>query len=174
MKLLSEEKRAGSLEVLLTAPVNESTVVISKFLAAFLLYLLMWLPWWLFLVALRVGGGAAFEYRSLFSFVVALSVTGAGFIAMGLFFSSLTRNQVASAVLTFAGMMGFLGIYLLRSQLARTSPTWSAVLLHADYIELWLKATDGILSLKYLLFHASAAIIWLFLTVKVLEARRWA
>jgi ABC-2 type transport system permease protein len=176
MKLLSEEKRSGSLEVLLTAPVNESTVVLGKFLAAFLLYLLMWSPWWLYLIALRLGGGASFEYRSLFSFILALSVTGAGFVAMGLFFSSLTRNQVASAVLTFAGMMAFLGIYLWRAREAQTNPGGAlvTVLAHMDYIELWMKSTDGILSMKYLLFHASAAVIWLFLTVKVLEARRWA
>src|SRR5262249_17212966 len=115
MRLLSEEKRSGSLEVLLTAPVKESTVVLSKFFAAFLLYLFLWSPWWLFLIALRVGGGE-FDYRSIFSFVVAMSVTGAGFVAMGLFFSSLTRNQVAAAVLTFALMIILLGLYLLREK----------------------------------------------------------
>ncbi len=173
MKLLSEERRTGSLEVLLTAPVNETSVVLSKFLAAFFLFMLIWTPWWLFLIALRVGGGEAFDYRPLFSFLIALGFTGASFVAMGLFCSSLTQNQVASAVLTFAGMILFLGIAFLRGQVPETSP-WGAVVKHADYIELWDQALNGALVPRYLLFHLSSAIVWLFLSVKVLESRRWA
>ena len=56
MRLLSEEKRTGTLEMLLTAPVNESTVLVSKFLAAWLFYLLTWVPTWLFLVGMRGAG----------------------------------------------------------------------------------------------------------------------
>jgi ABC-2 type transport system permease protein len=175
MRLLSEEKRTGSLEVLLTAPVKETTVVLSKFLAAFLLYLFVWSPWWLFLIALRVGGGESFDYRPLFSFMVALSVIGASFVSMGLFFSSLTRNQVASAVLTFAMIMLYIGFYLLKGQASENpDSTWLAILTHIDYVGLWRQSIKGILIPAQLLFHVSMAVIWLFLTVKVLEARRWA
>jgi ABC-2 type transport system permease protein len=179
MKLLSEERRTGALEVLLTAPVNETRVVLGKFLAAFVLFMLMWTPWWLFLVALRVGGGEAFDYRPLLSFLIALGFTGASFIAMGLFCSSLTQNQVASAVLTFAGMILYLGFYFLQQQVAPTregepGSIWETVITHVDYVQLWEQALKGFLLPRYLLFHLSSAIIWLFLTVKVLEARRWA
>jgi ABC-2 type transport system permease protein len=179
MRLLSEEKRTGSLELLLTAPVKESWVVASKFFAALLLFLAVWIPWWLFLVALRIGGGESFDYRSLFSFMLVLTFTGAGFMSMGLFFSSLTRNQVASAVLTFAVMVLLLGLYFVHMSLrpatpeAATSP-WFTVLNHIDYIETWRLATQGILVPRQLLFHASITAVWLFLTVKVMEARRWA
>jgi ABC-2 type transport system permease protein len=186
MRLLSEEKRTGSLEVLLTAPVKESTVVWSKFLAGFLLYMLLWTPWWLFLVALRVDGGQPFDYRSLFSFVVAQVVMGAGFISMGLFFSSLTRNQVASAVLTFALMILLTGVAFLEGILRQAgqqgtldagpaSPSpWITVLNHMNYIDVWERSMDGTLIPRQLLFHVSFAAVWLFLTIKVLEARRWA
>src|SRR5438874_12989983 len=70
MRLLSEEKRTGTLEVLLTAPVNESTVVLSKFLACLILYLVLWAPWGLFLVALRIIGGQPFDYQALMSFFI--------------------------------------------------------------------------------------------------------
>src|SRR5262249_40047698 len=150
---------------------RESTVVLGKFFAVFLLYLFLWSPWWLFLIALRVGGGQEFDYRTLFSFVVAISVMGAGFVAMGLFFSSLTRNPVASAVLTFAMMMLFLGVYLLRIRLGETAPNspWLTVFSHMDYVEMWRQATNGILVPRQLLFHGSMAVVWLFLTIKVLE-----
>jgi ABC-type transport system involved in multi-copper enzyme maturation permease subunit len=176
MRLLSEEKRSGSLEVLLTAPVKESTVVLSKFIAAFVLYLILWLPWWIFLIALRIGGGQPFDYRALFSFVIALSVTGTAFVSMGLFFSSLTSNQITAAVLTFALMMFFLAIFFVKSQLRQESPNnpWLAILNHIDYVDMWRQGTMGKLMPRYLLFQLSATSVWLFLTVKVLQARRWA
>src|SRR5207302_1511061 len=72
MRLLAEEKRTGSLEVLLTAPVTERAVVLSKFLATWVFFLLTWVPAALFLVALRVEGGQAFDYKPLLSFYIAL------------------------------------------------------------------------------------------------------
>src|SRR5437879_3140322 len=105
MRLLSEEQRTGTLEVLFTAPVGETVVVLSKFLASWIFFMLTWVPWGLFLVALRVEGGQPFEYRPLLSFYIAMACSGAAFLAMGLFFSSLTRNQIVSAILTFVGML---------------------------------------------------------------------
>src|SRR5262249_21387406 len=93
MRLLSEEKRSGTLEVLLTAPLKDYQVVLSKFFAAFVVYMLAWASWAMFLLALRVEGGRPFDYRPLLAFYIALACTGAGFISMGLFFSALTRNQ---------------------------------------------------------------------------------
>src|SRR5260370_40137114 len=73
MRLLSEEKRTGTLEVLLTVPVNETTVVMSKFLAALIFFLLAWLPWGLFLIALRIQDGKPFDFLPLLSFLLALT-----------------------------------------------------------------------------------------------------
>ena len=83
MRLLSEEKRTGTLEVLLTAPVNEAAVVLSKFLACWLFFMLCWVPTGLYLIALRVEGGQPFDYRPLLSFYLAVGASGAAFIAIG-------------------------------------------------------------------------------------------
>jgi ABC-type transport system involved in multi-copper enzyme maturation permease subunit len=176
MRLLSEEKRTGTLEVLLTAPVNERTVVLSKFLASLLFFTLTWVPWALFLVALRIEGKESFDYRPMLSFLVALIFMGAGFMGMGLFFSSLTRNQVASGVLTFSVMLLFLILWIIKIFiLGRQSPDslWIPVLGHICYGELWSQSLQGQLDPRLLTFHLSSAILWLFMTVKVLEARRW-
>ena len=111
MRLLSEEQRSGTLEVLLTAPVEESVIVLSKFLAALLTYLVVWMPFALYLLTIPLAGGNPFDYRPLISFLAATLATGAAFIGMGLFFSSLTNNQVASGVLSFAGMLLLTLIY---------------------------------------------------------------
>jgi ABC-type transport system involved in multi-copper enzyme maturation permease subunit len=170
MKLLSEERRSGTLEVLLTAPVGELTVVLSKFFAGLIYYLFLWIPWGLFLVALRVEGGREFDYRPLLSFAVVLVATGAAFIAMGVFFSALTRNQIIAAVLTFVGMMLLLGFYFIQS---RVSPQWQTVLSQIGFVDLWIESLSGKLFLRSVIAQLSIAVFWLFLAVKALEARKW-
>jgi ABC-2 type transport system permease protein len=177
MRLLSEEKRTASLEVLLTAPVNETAVVISKFVAALLFLLLAWLPWCLFLVALRIENAKPFDFRPVLSLMLAMTFMGAGFMAMGLFFSSLTRSQIASAVLTFLGMMFLTALavinYYLKSSPSPAQAHWVTVLTHTSYLELWFDSVEGKLNPRYLIFHLSFAVLWLFMTIKVLESRRW-
>ncbi len=175
MRLLSEEKRSGTLEVLLTAPVDEAAVVLSKFLAACVMYLIMWLPFGLFLIYFRIGGGAPFDYRPLFGFVIGLMATTAAFISMGVFFSSLTKNQIASAVLTVVGMLLLTLIFLVNSMLNGLIPSsaWVTVLKHMSYIDVWIDTLDGRLLPRQLLFFVSMTVVWLFLSVKVLEARKW-
>jgi ABC-2 type transport system permease protein len=170
MRLLSEEKRSGTLEVLLTAPVNEWAVVVSKFLATLVFYLLALLPWGLYLVALRIMGGEPFDYRPVLSFFFALAFTGAGFLAVGMFFSSVTRNQIIAAVMTFAAMIAFT---VMSRFFIRIGPPWGDVLSYISYLDLWLLSLEGIFAPRYLLFHLSLAIFFLFMTTKILEARKW-
>jgi ABC-type transport system involved in multi-copper enzyme maturation permease subunit len=175
MRLVSEENRTGTLEVLLTAPLSETVVVLSKFLATFIFFLAAWLPWGLFLVSMRIEGGAPFEYRPLLSFFIALACSGANFLGLGLFLSSLTRNQIAAAVLSFVGMVMMTGLAWGAGIVKNDFPAsaWVTVLEHASYLHLWGESLLGKLAPQHLLFHISAAVFWLFLTVKVLESRKW-
>jgi hypothetical protein len=177
MRTLSEEKRTGTLELLLTVPVDEWSVVLGKFLATLVFFLIIWVPWSLFLVALRLVGGpeAAFDYRPLLSFFIVLVCTGANFVGMGMFFSGITRNQIIAAVLTFAAMFAQLFLYFALDEIRSRTPSspWVPVLSHVSFIDLWLNSLDGKLQPVFLLFHLSATAFWLYLTVKVLEARRW-
>lgn len=170
MRLLSEERRTGTLEVLLTAPIGELTVVLSKFFAALIYYLFLWAPWGMFLVALRVEGGKEFDYRPLLSFAIVLTATGAAFVSMGVFFSSLTRNQIVAAVLTFVGMMVLLGFYFIQD---RVSPQWQAVLSQIGFVDLWIESLTGKLFVRSIIVQLSMTVFWLFLAVKALEARKW-
>jgi ABC-type transport system involved in multi-copper enzyme maturation permease subunit len=173
MRSLSEERRTGTLEVLLTAPLGETSVVLSKFLAAWLFFMLLWVPWGLYLVALRVEGGQPFDYRPLLSFSIAMACSSAGFIAMGLFFSSITRNQIIAAILGIGGMLVLFSVFMVVRSLPASSD-WTPVLTHMSFVHLWINTLEGKLVPRDLLFHISAAVFWLFLTVKVLEARKWA
>jgi ABC-type transport system involved in multi-copper enzyme maturation permease subunit len=168
MRLLSEEHRSGTLEVLLTAPVDESTVVLAKFFASLITYLVLWLPYGLYLLAIPLAGGNFFDYRPLVSLFVAILASGAMFMSMGLFFSSLTKNQVASGVLSFAGMLGLTVIFF-----AREAPAFGLLVRHTSYIELWQTLLEGKIVVKLLLFPLSLTVVLLFVTIKVLESRKW-
>ncbi len=172
MRLLSEEQRSGTLEVLLTAPVDESVIVLSKFLGALISYLVVWLPYFLYLLALPLSGANPFDYRPLLSFLIAMIASGAAFMSMGLFFSSLTKNQIASGVLTFAGM-ALLTFTYWASEQATEDSSWQKVLMHMSYIHLWINTLEGKITPRLMLFPVSMAALFLFLTVKVLESRKW-
>ncbi len=173
MRLFSEERRSGTLEVLMTAPVREGTVVIAKFLAGLRFFLLAWYPWGLYLIALRVEGGEPFDYRPVLTFAIALAVCGAGFVAMGEFFSSLTGNQIISAILTLIGMFALLFITILQWIVQRQSEFWSGVFRYMSFYDLLEQASTGQFAPRFLFFHISLAVFFLFLTAKVLESRKW-
>ena len=181
MRAFSEEKRSGTLEVLLTAPVGEWTVVLSKFFPVLLTFLLTWVPSALYLLALRSVGGNPFDYRPLLSYYAAVAVSGCGFVGMGLFFSSVTRNQIVAAVLTFAGMFSLLMASVLAGHIGGTFRDWSPetagglaeLVRRFGYLEFWNTALSGQLEVPAVVLSVSVAAVWLFLTVKVLEARKW-
>jgi ABC-type transport system involved in multi-copper enzyme maturation permease subunit len=173
MRLLSEEKRTGSLEVLLTSPVNEWPVVLSKFLATWIFFLICWLPAGLFLISVRMEAGAPFDYRPLLSFYAALAACSAAFISCGIFFSALTSNQIIAAVLTFMTLLFLVVCYFVKNQMTGIGATAQAFLTRLSFIDLWRESLRGQLPIRDVLVWASAAIFGLFLSVKALEARKW-
>jgi hypothetical protein len=173
MRLFAEEKRTGSLEVLFTAPVNEWPVVFSKFLATWLFFLLCWLPAGLFLVAIQVEAGAAFDYRPLLSFYLALSVYTGAFIAWGLVFSALTADQIVAAVLTFLVTLSGVVCYFAVREVEDLDPAIRALLTRLSFIDMWRESLRGQLPIRDVIVWASAAVFGLFVSVKVLEARKW-
>jgi ABC-2 type transport system permease protein len=173
MRLMSEEKRTGSLEVLLTSPVSEWSIILSKFLATWVFFMLCWLPTGLFLVAVRVEAGTDFDYKPLLSFYAALAVCSAAFISCGLFFSTLTRNQVIAAVFTFAVLVLSVVCYFVKQFKMGLDPNVKLFLTRLSFIDIWFESLRGQLPLRDVIVWASAAVFGLFLSVKVLEARKW-
>jgi ABC-type transport system involved in multi-copper enzyme maturation permease subunit len=175
MRLVSEEKRTGSLEVLLTAPVSEWSVILSKFVATWLFYIVCWLPSALFLVTLRVEIDRPFDYLPLLSFFLCLAVQGVAFVGIGLFFSTITRNQIVAAVLTFVVMFALLLCYFIRNgQIAIGFPPFLRTALgHLSFVHMWGASLGGRLPLRDVLLFTSIGAFWVFLSVKILETRKW-
>ncbi len=178
MRLLSEERRSGTYEVLMCAPVHEIWVVLSKFAASLLFFMLLWIPWGLFLIGLRVELGKPFDYRPLLSFYIALIFTSSAFLAIGLFFSSLTKNQIVAAVLTFGVTLGAIIVmaFLGRTERLEENAIGLPFLSFIDrvsIVRIWRESVNGTVSVRDLVLYASFTTFWLFITVKVLEARKW-
>lgn len=173
MRLVAEERRSGSLEVLLTAPVSETSIILSKFFATWLFYMICWLPAGLFLITLRLVNGEPFDYRPLLSFYLAMGACGTAFVATGLFFSSIAPNQLAAAVFSFVGMVGYFLCFFQKEQAFGLGDTFKVLMERLSFVDLWIESLKGQLPLKDVIAWLSLAGVWLFASVKVLEARRW-
>lgn len=179
MRLLSEEKKSGTLEVLLTAPVSEATVALSKFLGVWIFFMIAWGSWAIFPLVLRYVGQETFDYRPLLAIYLLIAFMAAGFLSMGLFFSSLTRDQISALLLTLGAMflltLPYFFLFVLRAD--RTPSAGKSakieVLEYISYLNHLDQFVEGKVNLENLLFYLCACVLWLFLTVKVLEARRW-
>lgn len=173
MRLLAEEKRSGTIEVLMTAPVTEAQVVLAKFFASLLFYCLAIGPSALFLLVLRGAGKFEFEMLPVVAVYLGTFTIGAMFLSVGLFFSSLTRNQIIAAMLTFAALMILFSTFVLDFFAPRLGADWAKVVKYIAVLGHLGELGKGKMDLKFLLFHLSVVIFMLFVTVKVVEARKW-
>lgn len=169
MRTFSDEKRQKTDQALLTAPVNLFGIVMGKFLAALTIYAIGLSCTIIF--ALIVGASATLETWSVVGNIVAMLLVGASFIAIGEFISNLTESQVVAAV---AGIFVLLFLFLLDSISSIVQVTFiqnliSAVSINNRYQNFAL----GIFSLPDAVFYLSIAAIFIFLTVRMLEKRRW-
>ena len=169
MRLLSEELKSGSIEVLMTAPVTEGQVVAGKYLAALTFYLFLWLP------TLAYAGIIAYFEKVDWGPVAAgyLGVLGIGalFLAVGTFASALSKNQLVAAIVTFALLILFFSFGLLEN-LVNDETAKQAF----GYLNLWDQMDDfakGIIDTRRLVYYASASVFFLFLTARALEDRKW-
>lgn len=169
MKLMSEEKKNRTDQGLLTAPVGLWSIVLGKYFAALTLFIIAESIVFVYSIILSYLGQVV--WSTLLGNYFAMLFLGAAFIAVGLFISSLTENQMASAV---ASMLVLFVLYLFDSFASRVSNEYiqkamTAVSFYSRYIEF----TQGVFSLPSVVFFLSTAFLFNFLTVRVLDKRRW-
>jgi ABC-2 type transport system permease protein len=175
MRLFAEEKKLGTMETLLTAPVRAWQVVASKYLASVIFYCLIWMPSMLnfWLLSKITGGAVEIPSGALQGSYLVLLFMGLFNLAIGCFASSLTSNQIVAAVLSFTiCLMHFLiGVFI---QVGRNVPERfiDAVqyISSSDHIRVF---TNGLLDTRPMVYYTSMALLFLALTHQVLEFRRW-
>ncbi|MBV9390658.1 MAG: ABC transporter permease [Verrucomicrobia bacterium] len=175
MRLFAEEFKLGTIEILMTIPVRDSEVVASKFLAAFIFYLSLWLPSLLyFLIFSWLGNRSALgSSGQILAPYLLLVVMGLFNIALGCLASSLTSNQIVAAMMTFVLITGFFSLTLINYVLSANSRMLRELTAYVAQVDHMDSFSRGIVDSRALLFYPSVAVLVLMITYHVFQYRRW-
>lgn len=168
MALFSEEKKRGTIELLLTAPITDAQVVLGKFFAAAAFYTLL-------LLSTGVEVALLYAYSDpasgpILTAYLGIFLYGLAVVAIGMFISTLTENQIVAAVITFGViMLLWLVDVMARQAEAGTKAvlTYLSILSHLDD---FLK---GVLDTSHIIFYLSLMLVAMFLTYRSLDSLRW-
>lgn len=177
MKSLSEEKKSRTEQLLLTAPLSLTNMILAKFFAALTMFVGTLLVSSLnFYTLFKFGvldykGDTTVSAAILLGNVIALFLIGTCFIAIGIFVSSLTENQFAAAITTigillFLLIIGFLNS-LIDSYVIRTVISWVSI------FNRYSNFTYAIFDVNAVIYYLSISIVFIFLTIRIYEKRRW-
>ena len=168
MRLFAEEKKSGTMELLLTYPVRDGEVLAGKFLAAGALYVIL-----LGLTLVYPGLIAYFtrvEWGPILTGYLGLVLTGATFLAVGILVSSLTENQIVAGFGTFGVL---LGLWIIGWGAEFAGGNLKAVLQYLSITEHMDTFSRGLIDTKDLVYYGSAIALALFLTLRSLDSKRW-
>src|SRR5688572_1892958 len=170
MGLLAQEWATGTIETMMTAPVDETSVVLGKFFGSLLFFIVLLVPTLLYLVMLMIYGRP--DFGPIFSGYLGIVLVGSLFIAIGLFCSSLTRSQVVAAVAA-AGILFLITIVPMwlrqRTMLAEWLRTAADQMVFRRYTDF----SRGVIDTGNVIFFLAMTAVFLFFSVKALESRRW-
>lgn len=175
MRTFAHERSSGTYETLMTTPVSERQVVLAKFTGSLLFYLVTWLPFLAYALVIQhySVGGLAFSPVLIGSTFLGLLLIGAFYMSLGCFASSLTQSQIVAAMLSY--LMG-LALFLLSLKPIYgdvASGTVAEVLKYLSMTEHMEDFARGILDTRAVALYVTGTTLFLFLTLKVVEARRW-
>ena len=168
MRTYSEEKRSGTIELLLTSPVTDFEIIAGKFLGTVAVYVLMLLVTVVHVGVLFVYGEP--EWQSLATGYLGLLLMGSAFLSIGLFISSTTKNQIVAVMMTFSVL---LLLWIVSWFADNASPTAQAVLRHLSIIEHFDDFAKGVIDTTHVVYYLSFIAFGLFLTAKSVDAERW-
>lgn len=168
MKLFSEEKRSGTIELLFTSPITNWEIVIGKFFAALTVYITMILGTVSYVSVLFIYGNP--ELMPVISGYLGLILMGAMTVAIGGLISALTENQIIAAVGCFGTMMilwfvGFASSFV--------GPELGAIIKYLSVMEHFTDFAKGVIDSSHMVFYLSFAIFSLFLTYQAVESAKW-
>ena len=170
MRIFAEERRSGTIEMLMTAPVSSAAVVLAKYAAVLTTYVVMWLPTALYLVIL--GRTGDLDWHAAASAYLGVLLVGAGYLSLGLCASALTRSQFLAMVWT-ALVLLVLFILGVGEFVTREGSAMHEVCAH---VSVWAHMNDfasGIVDSRHLVFYGTLVVLPLFVATRAVEAWRW-
>ena len=171
MRLFAEEKRTGTIEMLMTSPVTDFQVVMGKFAAAQAFFTLIWSTLLLKIFILEVLGNP--DWGPVFAFYIGLFALGSLFNAVGVFASACTRNQLIAAITALSGNLFLFFVQQMRFLFAGDPEGQRFFDFISFHHHFYNEYSRGVVDLRYLVLYFSFTFLILFFSVRVLEARRW-
>ena len=169
MRLISEEKKNKTIELLLTSPISPTEIIIGKFLASLILYCI------LFVITLEfpfiiASYSPAFDWGPVFSGYFGMILLGSAFISVGLFTSTISENQIISAISSFGILLIFWFFGWAKEVFDNA---FGQILSNLSIFDRFTDFLRGIIDTGNVIFFVVFTFIWLFLAVRVLESDRW-
>jgi len=174
MRLISEERRQKTMELLMTTPLRSSEIVLGKYLAALVVLsvviaIVAVFPWLLSIFGTSASGGGI-EWQTVGSGLAGLFLCGAAFLAIGLFISALTDSQVVAALITFFVL---LLLWMISWKASEADGVVREIILHVSSVTHLVSFARGMVDLKDVVYFLSVIVLGLFLTHRAVESRRW-
>ncbi len=168
MRVFSEEKKSGTMELLLTYPVRDLEAILGKFagcMAIFVIMLALSFP-----CVLLVDFFGEPEWGVIFAGYVGLLFMGSAFISLGIFMSSLTENQIVAAVLSFASLLIF---YMLGYSATLVGETLEPILSYLSFSYHLGNFAKGVIDTSDIIYYLLFTVFFIFLSMRSLESKRW-
>lgn len=175
MRIFAFEKFSGTFETLMTAPVTDLQVVLAKFSSALMFYCVMWLPLLgcLFIVRYYTSDVSAFDAGAVGSTFLGIALFGCLFISAGICASSMTKSQAIAVMISLAFALSLLILSFLAGQ-STGDTTWKGQLLACFSLgEQMRDFARGVVDTRSVVFLCSSTLFFLFLTLRIVESRRW-
>lgn len=168
MRIIAEEKRLGTIEVLMTSPVTDAELVIGKYLASLVLLLIMLAltvlcPVFLVMYSTPDINPIGVGYLGLF-------LLGASFLSLGIMASSITKNQIISALISFVAL---LVLWVIGWMSGNVGSQFGKVLSFISLLEHFEDFSKGILDTKHIFYYVSFSVFWLFVAIKLVQTTKW-
>lgn len=169
MRLFAEERRSGTIESLLTAPVTTTSIVLGKFFASLTTYAAMWAPTLLYIVVLRDSG--AIDWQVVGTSYLGVMLIGAGYLAIGTWMSAMTQSQLVAIVLSALLILGLfvlgIGEFVFEPGVLRD------VCAHVSVWGQMSELSKGIVDMRRLVFDFTLIAVPLYITVRTVDSWRW-
>ncbi len=174
MRVFALEKATGTFETLMTTPVGDAQVVLAKFFGALIFYLVAWLPLLACLFIVRhFTNQNALDGGTVGGMFLGIFLVGGLFISLGCFASSLSRSQMAAAMIAFVLGVSLFALGFLAEALPASAHWQTQVISYFALFEQMRDFARGVVDTRAVTFYASATFLFLFLTLRVVESRRW-
>lgn len=171
MRLVSEEMSSGTVELLMTAPVDDAQLILGKWLGALAFFLILLIPLLIHVLVLELNGSP--DYGPIFTGLLGVVLVGALYLAIGTFASTISNSQLIAFMLTVL-ITGFLtiGMYMIGSS------TWlpanlKPVVFYLNVDQQFSDFGKGLIDIRNFVYFFSGIALFLFFAVKLLESRRW-